>query len=404
MIEAIKKSVQKYLGLIIVILIALVLYRVITTTDFKNIFNNAVSLMKPFIIGFIIAYILNPIVGFFEDKLLRIKLFKERPKTAKSLSMLITYLLVAALVYFIIISIIPEIVSSIQGISTYLFNYLPKLETAFNSAVQNVDINGSVAEEVMNSVINTINSIFDTILNSVKYVPNLMSTVLAGTFNVASWLLNVIIGIIISLYMLTDKKNLIGFCKKIFFVILPKKYFDSFKAFVKRANKTFEKFFLSKAVDSIIIAVIFFFGCCFISPDYSLLFACVIGITNMIPYFGPFIGAVPVVVLCLLQDPYSAIWMTIFVIILQQFDGYILGPRVMGDSIGIKPMGVIFAILVGGALFGFVGMFFGVPVYAVISKTITNYIDQKADERKAVLAGLPLEAEAAGEETENEQS
>ncbi|MCD8091091.1 MAG: AI-2E family transporter [Clostridiales bacterium] len=400
MIEAIKKSIQKYSGLLIVILIGLVLYRVITTTNFNFIFASAVSVMKPFIIGLIIAYILNPIVSFFEDKFLRFKAFKARPKAAKSLSMLTTYLLLAALIYFVVISIIPEIVSSIQKISTYLFNYIPKLEAAFNKAVENIDISGSAAEEIIDSIANTINSIFDTILNSVKYVPNLMSTVLTGTFNVAGWILNVIIGIIISLYMLLDKKNLIEFCKKVFFIILPKKYFDSFRAFIQRANLTFEKFFLSKAVDSIIIAIIFFFGCCFINPDYALLFACVIGITNMIPYFGPFIGAVPVVVLCLLQDPYSAIWMTIFVIVLQQFDGYILGPRVMGDSIGIKPMGVIFAILVGGALFGFVGMFFGVPVYAVISKTITNYVDKRIREKEAEAeAGKNIREEKADEQS-----
>ncbi|MCD8157699.1 MAG: AI-2E family transporter [Clostridiales bacterium] len=384
MIDAIKKAFNKYLGFIMLILISIILYRVIITTDFKKIFNSAVALMNPFIIGLIIAYIFNPIIGFFEKRFLRLNFFKSRPKGAKTLSMLMTYLLIAALICFVIVSIIPQIIASIQGISSYLFTYLPKLESAINKAVSGIDANGTLAEDFINSFRNTINSIFDTALNGVKYVPDVMSTVLTSTFNIAGWILNFVIGIIISIYMLREKPNLLKSCRKVFYVILPEKYFESFGEFVRYANETFEKFFISKAVDSIIIAVIFFFGCCFISPDYALLFACVIGITNMIPYFGPFIGAVPVVILCLLQNPYSAIWMTIFVFILQQFDGYILGPRVMGDSIGIKPMGVIFAILVGGGLFGFLGMFFGVPVYAVISKTISGFINTKVSQKETL--------------------
>ncbi|MCD7904856.1 MAG: AI-2E family transporter [Clostridiales bacterium] len=404
MVKAIKKSLQKYMGPLLVVLIAIILYNFITTVQFNAIAGEIISLMKPFIFGLIIAYILNPIVRFFEARLEYIDYFWKRPKLNKGLSMLLTYLLVAALIVFMIVSIIPEIISSIQGITAYLFTYIPKLETAFNAAAAGIEANGTAAEELINTFTSSINSVFDTILNSIKYIPNFISTLLTGTFNVAGWLLNFIIGVIISLYMLLDKKNLVNFCKKVSYIILPESYYEGFRSFVKDANKTFEKFFISKAVDSIIIAVIFFFGCCFISPDYALLFACVIGITNMIPYFGPFIGAVPVVLLCLLQDPYSAVWMIIFIIVLQQFDGYILGPRVMGDSIGIKPMGVIFAILVGGWLFGFIGMFFGVPLYAVISKTINNYVDKKAEEKRNTVYTAEEEnaSEAEGEEVLDE--
>lgn len=387
MTEYIKKCFKKYTGLIIAALVIIVLYRFITDTDFTEVINWTAALIKPFIYGFVIAYILNPVVGFFERHIFgRIKFFRNSKKTLRIISMAVTYLLVLAIVMFIILNIIPEIVSSIQGLTTYLFTYLPKVESTFNKAIESMETDVNGINEILHSFSNSINSVFDTVIKNIGNVTILMTNVLAGTFNLASWFMSLVIGIIISLYMLLDKEVLTKRGKLIFYVLLPESWYREIKNFVKDANTTFANFIVGKAVDSIIIAVIFFFGCCFISPDYAMLFACVIGITNMIPYFGPFIGGAPVVMLCLLQDPYSAIWMTLFIVILQQFDGYILGPRVLGESIGIKPMGVIFAILVGGGLFGVLGMFFGVPVFAVIFRTFNRVIDSRAEKKKALNA------------------
>ena len=384
MIESLKKGLKKYTGLIAVIFIGILLYRVITEINFKSILDWAATLLKPFIIGVLIAYILNPIVRFFDEKVFaKAKILENKKKLTKTLSMIITYVLVGLIVYFIIRSIMPEIISSIQNVASALFTYIPKIEAWLNRAFNELAIREGGAREIVNAFKDSINAVFDAILQGVQYVPGVMSKVVSGTFNVAGWLFNFVIGIIISLYLLLDKNNLIDLCKKTFFLMLPESGYKSLRDFVVDANNTFESFFIGKVIDSAIIAVIFFLGCIFISPDYALLFACVIGVTNIIPYFGPFIGGVPVVILCLMQNPYSAIWMTIFIFMLQQFDGYILGPRILGDSIGIKPLGVIFSILIGGGLFGVLGMFFGVPVFAVISRTYGNFINKRIDKRLA---------------------
>ncbi len=386
MTEYIKKSFKRYTGLILAVLVIIILYRFITDTDFTAAINWTAALIKPFIFGFIIAYILNPVSGFFERGLYsRLKPLKNRKKAVKRLSMLTSYLLVAALVMFIVISIIPDIISSIQGLASYLFTYLPKAEKAVTAAIEGMETDVNGMNQFLREFNNSVNSIFDTVINNIGNVTSIMTNVLEGTFTAASWVLNLVIGIIISIYMLLDKEALTARCKRILFAFLPESWYMFVRDFVKDANATFATFIVSKAVDSIIIAVIFFLGCCFISPDYAMLFACVIGITNMIPYFGPFIGGIPVVLLCLLQNPYSAIWMLIFIFVLQQFDGYILGPRVMGDSIGVKPMGIIFAILVGGGLFGVLGMFFGVPVFAVIARIFDRFVERRAQAKEKKL-------------------
>lgn len=392
MIEGIKRGFQKYMGITVVILIAIVFYKIIDATDFPAVFGWVFSLLKPFITGFLIAYILNPIVGFFRSKVFgRIKPLQNKEGLVKTLSIIVTYLLVVLLVYFMIVSIIPEIISSIQRVVSVLLNYLPTAERQLNAFLENYNMGSSYAAEIQKSLSSTIDSAFGAALDSLKNVPTVMSTIMKGTFNVASWLLNFVIGVIISLYFLVDKKNLIRFGKKVFYALLPQRGYNVLADFVKDANRTFESFFIGKVIDSLIIGVIFFFGCCFISPDYALLFACVIGITNIIPYFGPFIGSVPVVALCLMQNPISALWILIFIVVVQQFDGYILGPKVLGESIGIKPLGVIFAILIGGGLFGVLGMFFGVPVFAVISRTIDGFLDKRTAYKSEKAAALAKE-------------
>ncbi len=394
MIDGIKKGLKKYLGLIIVILIAIILYRAIESVDLKKSMEWVIVLMKPFIYGLVIAYILNPVISFFKDNLFsRLKLFYGREKAAMGVSMLLTYFLLFAIIYFMTVSILPQILSSAQGIINYLFTLLPKLRGGLSSALTEFETNNSSAGNLYEGINQTITTASDTLLNNLS---NVVSTLIESTYNVASWLFNMIIGLVISVYMILNKDNLINMVKKTAYLVMSPGTYNMFGGFMNETNRTFESFFIGKAIDSLIIAFIFFCGCCFINRDYALLFACVIGITNMIPYFGPFIGGVPVVALCLLQEPYSAIWMAIFIFALQQFDGYILGPKVLGSSIGIKPLGVIFAILVGGGIFGVMGMFFGVPVFAVISKTLDGYIDSRLEKkRRALEQGENREKESA---------
>ncbi len=245
---------------------------------------------------------------------------------------------------------------------------------------QNVPINEGIIDSISNYIEGFLRGFIDQ-------VPTYLKRILSSTINIASVLLNVILGIVISIYILFDKEEIGEKSKKIVYAIFPKKVSYSLIQFFKEANYTFEKFFVGKMIDSTIIGIIFFVGATLLKAPFAMLLSIIIGITNMIPFFGPFIGGIPVVFITLMFDitnPLKSIWISIFILLLQQFDGNILGPKILGDSIGIKPIGIIFSIIVGGALFGPAGMFFGVPIFAVIFSTFNRFIDKKYEKNMEV--------------------
>ena len=202
-----------------------------------------------------------------------------------------------------------------------------------------------------------------------KY-PSYIKRILSSTLNIASIFLNVILGIVISIYILFDKEIIGERSRKIVCAILPKKASENLIQFCKESNSTFEKFFVGKIIDSTIIGIIFFIGATLLKAPFAMLLS--------------IIGAIPVIFITLMFDitnPLKSLWIGIFILLLQQFDGNILGPKILGDSIGVKPIGIIFSIIVGGAIFGPPGMFFGVPIFAVIFSAFNRFIDKKYDEK-----------------------
>ncbi len=221
----------------------------------------------------------------------------------------------------------------------------------------------------------------------IEQFPKYVKKILSSTLNIATILLNVVLGIVISIYILFDKEIIGERSRKIVYAILPKKASENLIQFCKESNYTFEKFFVGKIIDSTIIGIIFFVGATLLKAPFAMLLSIIIGVTNMIPFFGPFIGAVPVIFITLMFDitnPLKSVWIGIFILLLQQFDGNILGPKILGDSIGIKPIGIIFSIIVGGAIFGPPGMFFGVPIFAVIFSAFNNFIDKRYNKKYGV--------------------
>ena len=185
--------------------------------------------------------------------------------------------------------------------------------------------------------------------------------------------------------------TLVSYSLLFLFILFSKKQVESIASTIKYTNSVFNSFVVGKTIDSLIIAIIFFIGSIILNLPYPMLFAIIIGITNMIPYFGPFIGAVPVVALTILINPIKGLWVLIFIVVLQQFDGVILGPRILGDSIGLKPIGVIFAIIVGGAIAGPLGMFFGVPIFSVIFTIFSNFVEKLYNSKNTVKNKLEKE-------------
>ncbi len=374
-------DLKKSLYLLAVIIISILFYKYIENVKVSAFIPIILSVLAPFIYGAIIAYLLNIGTRAIENHIFtHIKYFCTDDPVVKRrervLSISLAFIILIGAVIAIISYIIPEIMSSAQNIINIAIgiDYTKLRRMVDNFLIYHNIVLGS---EAYNSLMSTIDSIVQTFTEWLKYLPNMIWSIASHAMSIASSVLNVIMGLIIAFYFLVDKEKVIDIGKKIVRCILPVKAAGITIHTVKSINDTFNSFFTGKTLDSLIIGFIFFMGALILDLPYSLLFAIIIAVTNMIPYFGPFIGAVPVVSLTLLVSPVKSIWVAIFILILQQLDGMIIGPKILGSSIGLKPIGVIFAIIVGGAIAGPLGMFFGVPIFAFLFKTLFDLIDKQ---------------------------
>ena len=291
---------------------------------------------------------------------------------ARNGAIITAMVLVIGIVIWMVAYIVPEIILSVQKIVEFLKN-LDYINIRFYIARIGAKYNIRFTEHDYERLFSAFTDILNSFMDGLKYLPDMIQSLVGYTINFAKTFLNAIIGIFVAFYILSDKENVLQKCNIFAYAVMPRKAVRTIRDFMFALNRSFEKFFVGKFMDSFIIGLIFFAGAVILDLPYPLLLSLIIGVTNMIPYFGPFIGAVPVAILVLFVSPVKCLWVIIFIIILQQFDGIILGPKILGDSIGVKPLAVIFAIIVGGAVAGPLGMFFGVPVFAVIIRGILEF-------------------------------
>ena len=372
---------------LLVIIISITFFRATENLHVLNIFPIVFKVLSPFIIGIIFAYILNAPVRFIEKKvLMRIRYFQpkqgkdektlktneRRVHAVRNVAILTAMIIVIGVVIWVIAYIVPEIVQSIQKILDFIMN-LDYINIRFYIARFAAKYNIRITEETYEMLFSYVTELLNSLIDGLKYLPDMVQQIVGYTIDFAKSFLNAVIGIFVAFYILSDKENVLAKCETFSYIFLSKKSVRNVKDFIIALNNSFESFFIGKFIDSLIIGIIFFIGALILDLPYPMLLSLVIGITNMIPYFGPFIGAVPVFILVLFVSPIKAVWVLIFIIVLQQFDGIILGPKILGDSIGVKPLAVIFSITVGGAIAGPLGMFFGVPVFAVLIRSILEF-------------------------------
>ncbi len=336
-----------------------------TIAAIESIFN----MLAPFLIGMLIAYVLNPLVKLFDGKIFE-KLFKMKNRNMrKGLSILISYVLVIGLLTVCISVVIPELYNSIynvyNGINDYYNNFLTFLDKL---AVKYPDLDIAYITKLAESNSTKV----------VEFLQNSIGTILPILYNtsisVISWIFNLVIALMVSCYMLIDKEKLIRNFKRLIYVIMKKNTAERFISTLKDANQIFSNFVIGKALDSLIIGIICFIFMKIVGLEYAMLISVIVGITNMIPYFGPFIGAIPGSILLLTVNWKMAFVFIIWIVVLQQFDGLYLGPKILGDRLGLRPLWIIFAITVGGYFFGPIGMFLGVPTVAVIAYLLDRWI------------------------------
>lgn len=373
----------------------LLIFLAVATFIIKAVFNWEVTAntlskylrsLSPFIIGFFIAYLLNPMVRFFNEKLYLNLLHISSKKIRGGLAILTSYVITIGAIVQIFTFIVPQtidslmdLVTQIQGWSRDLYLYI------YNLDANNPELDLSFLQTIISDYLPKID--FASLTSQLTtMISNFIPTLFSTSMSVINALLDIIIAIMVSAYMLIDKKTLGSAVKKTLYAIMNEKTADSFIDTANHCNYIFSQFIIGKSIDSLIIGILCFIIMSIAKMPYTLLISCIVGVTNLIPYFGPFIGAVPGAIIILLISPMKCLLYLLLILALQQFDGLILGPKILGDSTGLRPIWIIFAITFGGAIAGVVGMFLGVPTVAVIGYLIDRWMTARLDAK-----GIPEE-------------
>jgi len=329
------------------------------------------SLLRPFIIGGALAYLLAPLCNSAEKWLGQILPAKVK-KWAHGLAVAAAIIFLLLVIYLLLIMIIPQLYTSIVSLSETLPPQVQKLIRRLTSLLDD----NEVLSGYVTTAIDSIQKAFNDWLNN-KLLPDLSSIISGlgtGVRSVLGVLLDTIIGIIVAVYLLGGRKTFARQANMILYSIFGEQNGRVIKSEAKYADKMFNGFISGKIVDSAIIAIICYFFCVIARMPNALLVSVIIGLTNIIPFFGPIIGAVPTALLILVESPMKALIFLIFILILQQVDGNIIGPKILGDSTGLSSFWILFSIIVFGGVFGFIGMIIGVPLFAVIYDIVKKLI------------------------------
>lgn len=339
------------------------------------------GLMTPFIYGAALAYVLNPVLNWLEKKVFP-KVFGDRvsKRSRRGLGVLLTFLFGCAVVALFLAVLIPQIVESIDNLAQSIYAFLPQAQNFLNDLIAQYGTN-----EMLVDVLSMLGvDISDPSMalqrlatRSYTFLTQVLPNLFGGVMRFTSGLLDVVVGIIIAIYLLLSKEVFYAQVKKLMFAFFPRRVAQATLNLTHDSNAIFCGFISGKILDSAIIGVLCFIGCSILQMPYTVLVSFIVGVTNVIPYFGPFIGAIPSIFIIMIADPLKSLVFAVFVLILQQLDGNIIGPKILGDSTGLSAFWVIFAVTFFGGLFGFVGMLIGVPTFAVIYALVRNFAEFK---------------------------
>lgn len=345
-----------------------------------------IGIVSPFAGGIVIAYVLDPMVKFFYTKL-----FKEKKKT-RGFAILLAYLVAILLLVLLAWLVIPQIVDSIAMLFTNFPSYIQSVQDMLGMAQERFGVDLSSATKMLDDSEAMVKEIY-------SMASAAMPQIVASIGSVASNFVAIFTSIAASIYMLADKEHLLHQLRTLARAFLPEKAAENTLRICHYANVNFTGFFVGKIIDSAIIGVITFVAMAILRLDFALLISVFIGITNIIPVFGPFIGAIPSIFILLLVDPIQAVIFGVLILVIQQVDGNFIGPKILGSSIGISALWILFSIVVGGDLFGLVGMVVGVPLFATFYGLAREFVHYMLDKR-----GLDSEGNHVGEVVEDEEN
>ncbi|MDE6775757.1 MAG: AI-2E family transporter, partial [Ruminococcus sp.] len=334
--------------------------------------NQFLDIIAPILWGLAISYLVNPIMMWLEKRVKKItEKNKPHPKLNRIITLSLSMLIFLACISALAAIILPQVIESITGIINNISTYLNNFQNWIDSILEKYP-------ELLHQVNAQINNIEKTIMefinNIVPKVGDIMMKITDGTLSFLVSLKDFFIGIIVAVYFLFDKEHFQAQLKKFFCALLPKKRTHTFFRICSQINDSISGFISGKLIDSFIIGCLCFICMTVMKLNFVVLISVIVGVTNIIPFFGPFFGAVPSAILLLVSSPKQVIPFVILIFILQQLDGNIIGPKILGQSTGISAFWVLFAILIGGGLFGFGGMILGVPIFAVGYSLTSEFI------------------------------
>ncbi|MCI7814498.1 MAG: AI-2E family transporter [Lachnospiraceae bacterium] len=349
------------------------------------------NVLQAVLIGIVIAYLLNPIANFIEQKGITLADKKKWKKLSNNqirmISVAITEMLAIMVVFTLASIVLPQLLNSLSvfmrslpGYVKQMIDLLEKISSDDDS--QWVAFLESLLNDGSQKILDWINS-----AGILKNLESVLSYFATSVIGIAKILLNIIIGVIISIYLLVSKQKFVGQGKKVLYAVFNSRLANNILDVARKSHMIFSGFISGKIIDSLIIGVICFIGMTVMKMPYIPLVSVLIGVTNVIPFFGPYLGAIPSILLILLVSPGKGIMFLIFIVVLQQVDGNVIGPKILGSSTGLSAFWVIFAILIGSGLFGIMGMITGVPVFAVIYYLLKTWIEYLLKKRQ-----LPVES------------
>lgn len=365
-----------------------------------NVFGSAVgrltTILSPFIWGLVISYLLCPVTNILQRHVFTPLITSMASKTKsgghkrKNLSnglavffaMMFLLAILAAFVWLVAPQLYTSIESIIANSSVYISNVLTWLDTVLEDFPVVQQALGTSFGSASEAVFSWAESFM------LPKIQELVTSVTSGVFSVVKGVYNVIIGMVAAVYVLYNRVTFAAHMKKIVYCIFSVEAAEKIISAVKFSDRVFNGFLSGKILDSAIIGIICYVCCSLLRMPYALLVSVIVGITNIIPFFGPFIGAIPSSIIILMVDPVKCIIFIVFVFLLQQFDGNFLGPKILGNSVGVNGFWIMFSIIVGSGLFGFMGMLLGVPVFVLLYTFFTAIIN-----RKLHRSGLPTETD-----------
>ncbi len=370
------------------IFIVFLLFR---SSDIADFFTKLFTALRPVFVGLIWGYLLNPVmrrIEYFFDRIFlpRTLNYQKTFGRVRMLSAVVTVLISVVFIVLICVMLVPAIVTSGK---TFVDNFYVNVDSLI-TWLRGFDIIRNTIPSDVDTAIKTGGGTIVEWLKTYVFdeVGKYAATLTGSVFGVIKVVVDFLIGIIVAIYVLNEKNRFEGQAKKIIYAAMPVRPANLVVEILHKCNEIFSGFIVGKVIDSVMIGLICFVVCSIVRMPYTPIVSVVVGVTNIIPFFGPFIGAIPSFILIVFTDPLYGLYFLIFILVLQQIDGNIIGPKILGDSTGLSSFWVITSILGGGSMFGFIGMLFGVPVFASIYYIVKRIVDYHISEKDLKVSSL----------------